>query len=299
MTIITCEDITKNYGCKNALNNFSVTIKQNTITGLVGRNGAGKTTLLRMIAGHIIPSSGEIKVFNEDPFNNLLISANSIIVHDSMDFPYQLTLLETLHIAESFYPNWDMDFAQKLFSYFNFEDDEKYEQLSKGKRSTFNFIVGLASRSPLTLLDEPTSGMDVAVRKDVYRALLKDYMNHPRTIIISSHYLEEIEDLLENLLLIDNGQMLLHLPIDEVKQYAIRIDGKTNWIEENIPEETIIAKRKLESNHSYVIVKNSELIKQFEGSNVNITPISPSELIVYLTNAEGGIDHVFDTSIDQ
>src|SRR5690625_7747862 len=121
--------------------------------------------------------------------------------------------------------------------------------------------------------------MDVAVRKDVYRALLKDYMNHPRTIIISSHYLEEIEDLLENLLLIDNGQMLLHFPIDEVKQYAIRIDGKTNWIEENIPEETIITKRKLESNHSYIIVKNSELIQQLEGSNLTINHIFTSQYI--------------------
>ncbi|MDY0410295.1 ATP-binding cassette domain-containing protein [Paracerasibacillus soli] len=111
-----------------------------------------------------------------------------------MSFQSSLTLKELLHQGEVFYENWDMDFAMRLFKYFSFHPDDIHENLSKGKKSTFNMIFGVASRCPLTIFDEPTTGMDAAVRKDFYRVLLRDYIAYPRTIIISSHYLDEIEN---------------------------------------------------------------------------------------------------------
>src|SRR5699024_9199949 len=215
MTIITTEALTKSYLRSQALQDLSLRIKQNTITGLVGRNGAGKTSLLKILAGQIRPTSGSVRVLNEEPFNNLFISSQTILISDDLKFPSTLSLEEILQMGESFYPKWDMDFALKLFSYFYFNKENFYYELSKGKRSTFNIIFGLSTRSSLTLFDEPTSGMDAAVRKDFYQILLKEYLDQPRTIIISSHYLEEIENLLEDLLLIDQGKKVLHLPIDE------------------------------------------------------------------------------------
>src|SRR5699024_1415440 len=199
---------------------------------LIGRNGAGKTTFLNILAGYWQETSGDVNVFSEKPFNNLFVSANTILIDDQMNFPESLTLMEILEQAERFYEKWDMELANRLFNYFSFNEKQTHNDLSKGKKSTFNVIVGLASRCELTLFDEPTTGMDTAVRKDFYRALLKDYLAYPRTIMISSHHLDEIEDLLEDVLLIEEGETYLHLPIDELREYAIGLTGRTALIEQ-------------------------------------------------------------------
>src|SRR5690625_885506 len=209
MNIIECNQLTKSYGQLKALDHLSITIQENKITGLIGRNGAGKTTLLKTLAGYWRETSGEVKVFSEKPFDNLNVSANAIFIDDQIKFPESLTLMEILKQGENFYERWDMGFAKRLFKYFSFDEKQVHNNLSKGKISTFNVIFGLASRCALTMFDEPTTGMDAAVRKDFYRALLKDYLANPRTIIISSHHLDEIEDLLEDVLLIDQGNKYL------------------------------------------------------------------------------------------
>src|SRR5690625_5104695 len=141
MNVITCNQLTKAYGNFKALNNLSISIKKNKITGLIGRNGAGKTTLLKILAGYCRETSGNVKVFNERPFNNLFVSANTILVHEQMSFPDTLTLPEILKFAEGFYEKWDMELAQRLFRYFSFHPKDVYRNLSKGKKSTFNGIV--------------------------------------------------------------------------------------------------------------------------------------------------------------
>ena len=199
MTVIECTKLTKAYGNTKAVNDLSFTIEENTITGLIGRNGAGKTTLLKIISGFIKNTSGEISVFGKKPFNSLYVSANTFFTDDNMEFPTELNLSQLLKEASKFYPNWDMSLAKGLFEYFNLNYKQYHSKLSKGQESTFNMIVALSSHSALTIFDEPTTGMDASVRKDFYRALLKDYIQYPRTIILSSHLLSEVEDILENI----------------------------------------------------------------------------------------------------
>lgn len=224
--MIECVDLIKVYGRRKALNGMSFSIGENKITGLIGRNGAGKTTLLKIIAGYLKESSGEIKVFDEHPFNNLLVSANHIFIHDQISLPASLNLKEILETAKRFYANWDKELANRLFNYFSFIPTQNYSSLSKGKKSTFNMILGVSSRCSLTIFDEPTTGMDAAVRKDFYRVLLRDYIDYPRTIIVSSHHLEEIEDLLEDILLINEGKELLHMPVAGNGRMGNRAAGK-------------------------------------------------------------------------
>src|SRR5699024_3994780 len=112
MTVVTCNKLTKIYGRIKALDDLTLTINKNEITGLIGRNGAGKTTLLKIIAGYARKSAGDVHVFSEDPFNNLFVSANTIFVDDEMDFPDTLTLGEIFKEAERFYEKWDSDFAK-------------------------------------------------------------------------------------------------------------------------------------------------------------------------------------------
>jgi len=298
MQVIQCTDLTKTYMKKRVLNNLSFSIEENKITGLIGRNGVGKTTLLKIIAGFIQETSGEINVFTEKPFNSLKVSANSIFVDDQMSFPPALQLMELLEVGSSFYPNWDMKLAKGLLNYFSFDPKHYHNRLSKGKTSTFNAIVGLASRAPLTIFDEPTTGMDAAVRKDFYRALLKDYLDHPRTIIISSHHLDEIEDLLEDVLLLKNGKSHLHMSMEELKGWAIGLKGAMDKVLHWTNDKEILYKNHVGVDTMYAAVRNDfteHSLQKAKAEGLEISPVRASDLCVYLTDeTKGGIDDVFN-----
>lgn len=298
MRVIECSKLTKKHGRVKALNGISLSIEENKITGLIGANGAGKTTLLKILAGFWRKNSGEVKVFSEAPFNNIRTSANTIFIDDQMDIPTALTLSEILQEAGRLYEKWDNELAFRLFEYFSFNPNQTHSNLSKGKKSTFNMILGLASRCSLTIFDEPTTGMDAGVRKDFYRALLRDYLAHPRSIIISSHYLDEMEDILEDVLLIENGKKRLHMPIDEMKEYAIGATGATTNINVLANDREVFYRKDIGNGHTYVVVRNSiskEELSQAREAGLDISPVSSGDLCVYLTNKKaGGIDDVFD-----
>ncbi|GIN92306.1 ABC transporter [Siminovitchia terrae] len=298
MNIIECTDLTKKYGRHQVLDQLSLTINENKMTGLVGRNGAGKTTLLKLISGFIHPTSGTIEVFSENPFNNLRVSANSIFIDDQMGLPPALTLKEILEEAGRFYEKWDEKLAEGLFDYFSFNPNFHHGNLSKGMKSTFNMILGLASRCALTIFDEPTTGMDAAVRKDFYRALLKDYLAHPRTIIVSSHHLSEIEDVLEDVLLINNGKVRLHLSVSDLKEWAIGLTGKMSAVAKWSENKEIIHEKEAGPGRTFTVVKNDfseEQINQMKLDGIKVSQVSASDVCVYLTSRQkGGIDDVFN-----
>ncbi|MBM7660212.1 ABC-2 type transport system ATP-binding protein [Bacillus mesophilus] len=298
MSVIKCKEVTKIYGRAKAIHNLSFTIEENKITGLIGRNGAGKSTLLKMIAGLIKKSDGEISVFSEQPFNSLKVSSNLIFIDENMIFPNSLSLIEIIKAAGTFYSNWDKELAHGLLTYFSFKGNERYEHLSKGKKGTFNMIVGLSARCPITIFDEPTNGMDASVRKDFYRALLKDYLAFPRTIILSSHLLAEMEHILEDILLIKDGQKCLHMPVLDMKEFAIGLSGQPELVEEWIKGLKVLHKKNIGSNQVYVVVEdqfNKDEKDQVKSKGIELSSVSTEELCVFLTDKmTGGIDDVFN-----
>lgn len=297
MNVIECSNLKKSFKHFAAIDDLSIKIEENKMTGLIGRNGAGKTTLLKLIAGFLRPTSGEIKVFSQDPFNSLLVSANLIYIDNQMLFPSTFTLFDILNSAGSFYPNWDKGLAYKLLDYFYLDRTKSHSSLSKGMQSTFNVILGLAAHCPLTIFDEPTTGMDAAVRKDFYRALLKDYVAHPRTIILSSHLLNEIEDILEDILLLKNGTKCLHLAVTSFKEYALGLRGNASVIHQLIGNRTVIHEEQFARNNVFLVVKHDfseHQLYELKRSDVGYSSVPTEDLCVYLTSkTKGGIDDVF------
>jgi len=298
MNVIDSGGLTKIYGNLKALDNLSFNIEENKITGLIGRNGSGKTTLLKLIAGFLHKTSGELKVFSENPFNSIKVSSNMIFIDDNMSFPASLHLVDILEAAGSFYDNWDAGLANGLFDYFGLNPRQPHSNLSKGMKSTFNMIIGLSARCPLTIFDEPTTGMDVAVRKDFYRALLKDYLQNPRTIIISSHLLNEVEHVLEDILLLGEGQKRIHIPVEELREFAIGLKGKTDIVQELATGKEVYHRENFGKDSTYVVVKNdfSEgRLQNAKLSGIEIIPVTTDDLCVFLTSRnKGGIDDVFN-----
>jgi ABC-2 type transport system ATP-binding protein len=298
MSVLEFEYITKTYGKKKALDNLSFSLGENKITGLIGRNGAGKTTMLKIAAGFMRESSGEVKVFGEKPFNNLTVSANMIMIDNDMNLPAALDLEELLETAGNFYNNWDMKLARNLFDYFGLDPKQTHAGLSKGMKNTFNAIIGLAARCPLTIFDEPTNGMDAGVRKDFYRALLKDYIANPRTIIISSHHLNEVEDILEDILLLKDGRQFLHMPIEELREYAVVVSGKEEAMKNWLRGHEVFHKSNTEFGRTYAVIRNDlsdDQIAAAMKNSLEFSTISNEDLCLYLTSQEkGGIDDVFN-----
>ncbi|MEO4053723.1 ABC transporter ATP-binding protein [Solibacillus sp. CAU 1738] len=295
--MIQCTELTKSYRGKQALAGVTCALDEQKIIGLVGRNGAGKSTMLKILAGHLKPTDGEVCINNDKPFNNLTVATNTILIEEAMTFPNNSDVAHILKSAEKFYPNWQGDLAKKLLSYAGLSPKNFHYNLSKGQRSTFNLIYGLASRCAVTLLDEPMNGMDEAIRSDMYRAILKEYIAHPRTIIISSHHLKEIEHLIEEILLIDNGKVALHESLEHMQQYAVRLIGQRDALEQYRTQANILFEKQ-EAPFAEMVVQAQTLTlneQQLRDANIQVLPVSASDVCKYVTaKSRGGIDDVFE-----
>jgi ABC-2 type transport system ATP-binding protein len=298
MGVLEFENVTKTYGKKKALDDLTFSLGENKITGLIGRNGAGKTTMLKIAAGFMRETSGDVRVFGEHPFNNLMVSANIIMIDNDMNMPTALDLEEILDGAAYFYPNWDMELAKKLFDYFSLHPKQTHAGLSKGMKNTFNAILGLAARCHLTIFDEPTNGMDAGVRKDFYRALLKDYIAYPRTIIISSHHLNEVDDILEDILLLKDGKVFLHMPVEQLREYAVVVSGKEDMMKKWLLDQEVFHQSSAGFGRGYAVIRNDltdEEIGKARQYDLEFSTISNEDICLYLTSQEkGGIDDVFN-----
>ncbi len=297
MTVIKFDHVVKSFRTHEVLKEMSFEIKQDVITGIIGRNGVGKTTLMKMIVGFTEETAGRVEVFSEKPFNSLKVSANSIFVDDGMKFPDAMTLTDILKECARFYPNWDSELADRLIAYFGYHFDTRHHHLSKGKKSTFNAIIGIASRSPLTIFDEPTTGMDSAVRKDFYRALLKDYLTHPRTILLSSHHIEEIEDLLEDVLLVHKGIAHYHGSITALQEMFVTLSGKLEILTLHTEGKEVINESTTGPSIEWTLENNftpAEL-SRMKADNILISAVSANDAYIMLTDQpKGGIDDVFE-----
>lgn len=290
--IIQASQLTLDYGKHLALNDISLAINENQLIGLVGVNGSGKSTFMKLCAGLLYPTKGTLNVNQESPINN--INLLSQIVYSYPNIPYKATnTLDTLlDYYSMFYKTFDKSFAYKLLDFFSLKSNQKYKDLSQGMTSVFNFICALSTRAKLTLLDEPILGMDVTIRKKVYEILLRDYIENPRTIIISSHILSELEDILSELLFIHEGQIILYMDMDEASTLAYRVDGTEDAVKQYITDKKVLS-RCYQSLNSYAIIEgiaDESARKNSSTLNLNISRVRPEEYYVYKTNPEGRVN---------
>jgi len=212
-----------------ALDGASVAFRPGVITGVLGRNGAGKTTMLSLLAAFTRPTSGTVVVgpegHEEDPWENPWITSSTQLVRESGDMLNDEKVSSTLKYYADLRPGWDATTAERLLDVFEVDVRKKPAALSRGKRSALGATIGLASRAPLTILDEVYLGMDAPTRYAFYDELLADYAEHPRTILLSSHLVEEVERLFEDVVVIDRGRVLLAESAEEMQARGFSLTG--------------------------------------------------------------------------
>jgi ABC-2 type transport system ATP-binding protein len=210
--------VTHRFRSTEALSDVSVSFRPGTITGLVGRNGAGKTTLLSLIAGLRPVQTGTVRVGGRDVWEDPSLTSRVCLVRDKGGVLEDVRIRHTLRIHRALRPHWDEDYALALLDRLEVPLRKNPEQLSRGQRSVLGATLALASRAEVTLLDEVYLGMDAVARRMFYDELMADYVAHPRTIILSSHLLEEVEDLMEDVVVLDRGRVAAAGDADTVRQ---------------------------------------------------------------------------------
>ena len=298
--MIRCDELTKYFNGTRALENCSFEITGPTLTGVIGVNGAGKTTLFKSLAGFLKPTGGEAFVLDQPAFQNISVAQNVMLLEEGMRFYTSAGLKELMDSYNRFYQNFDLKLALGLLKYFNLNENSKYHSLSKGMSSTFRLILALSARAPITLLDEPTSGMDPGVRKDLYEIILKDYIKAPRIILISSHYLGEMEQILQDILFIHEGKVLKHGALEEFETLMIALQASPSVIR---PLEELLTvyeakdfgeglRRIVVSKEDFEALPHSVSLKE----QLTLQGISPEESFVYLTRRKGGgIDELYNS----
>lgn len=275
-------DLSKKYGEDLALDELSLTLTGNKIIGLLGKNGAGKTTFMRMLAGHFRPSSGELQINQQTPFNNYSLMKHVCLIMESNNFYEKFRVRDILEISAKFYPHWDALYAEELRKTFRLKEKQKVKTLSKGMYSALGIIVGLASNAPVTIFDEPYIGLDASFRSIFYDLLLESYENNPRLIILSTHLIDEVSKLFEEVVIIQEGKLLLHESVDELAGKHILLSGKRELVEQVTANRNVIHETSMMGHKTAVLFDES--IGDTKG--LEVSQASLQELFVYLTKEE-------------
>jgi ABC-2 type transport system ATP-binding protein len=222
--VVEIAGLTRRFGPKVALDAVDVCVPAGGVFGLVGENGAGKTTLIKHVLGLLRAQSGSVRVFGKDPaLEPEAVLARIGYLSEEADLPTWMRVKELMRYTEAFYPTWDRGYAEELRAGFGLDANARLKTLSKGQRARAGLIAALAFRPDLLLLDEPSSGLDPIVRRDILGAIVRTIADEGRTVLFSSHLLSEVERVSDYVAMIREGRVVFCDTLDAVKQSHFRM----------------------------------------------------------------------------
>ncbi len=283
--VIEVNNLTKRYRDIVAVDDVSFTIEKDTIYGLLGRNGAGKTTVMSILTAQNFATSGDVRVFGMHPYENAKVLSRMCFVRESQKYPDDAMPRHAFASARLFFPNWDQDLADRLVEDFQLPMKRRIKKLSRGQLSAVGVIIGLASRAEITFFDEPYLGLDAVARQIFYDRLLEDYTEHPRTVILSSHLIDEVSNLIERVLVIDRGRIVMDEATDAVRDRAANIVGDTSAVDAFVAGRQVIHRESLGNVASVTVLGALSLAdrERLAAAGLDVAPVSLQQLIVRTT----------------
>jgi len=222
--IVDIRRVTRQFGNKTALDDVSLAVPRGGVFGLIGGNGAGKTTLLKHILGLLKAQTGTVRVFGIDPVQNPVGTLGRIgYLSEDRDLPNWMRVSELMRYTQAFFPTWDEAYAEELRLAFDLDGNARIKDLSRGQRARAGLLVALAHRPELLVLDEPSSGLDPVVRRDILGAIIRTIADEGRTVLFSSHLLDEVERVADRVAIIHQGRIMLTAPMDQLKETHRRV----------------------------------------------------------------------------
>ncbi|MGN6197018.1 ABC transporter ATP-binding protein [Humibacter sp.] len=284
--VVEVDGLTKRFGDVVALDDVTLSVRSGAITGLLGRNGAGKTTLMQTITGQDFATSGTIRVFGEHPVENAKVLSRISFIKESQKYPDEFKPKHVFACAPWFYENWDADFAARLIDDFQLPVNRRIKKLSRGQLSAVGVIVGLAARAPLTFFDEPYLGLDAVARQIFYDRLLEDYGEHPRTIILSTHLIDEVANILEHVVVIDKGRIIMDESAESARESATTVVGPRGAVDAFVAGRKVLHREGVGGLASVTVERlDADERRDALASGLELAPVSLQQLIVRTTNS--------------
>src|SRR6185436_20414311 len=218
-TVVEVNDLSRSFGSKRALDGVTFHTMAGQVYGLVGANGAGKTTLLKHLLGLLRAATGSVRVFGLDPVRDPVGVLGRVgYLSEERELPEWMSIDELMRYTQAYHPGWDAAYARELLDTFALDPRKKIKELSKGMRAQAGLIAAVAHRPELLILDEPSSGLDVVVRRDILDAVVRAVADDGRTVIFSSHLLDEVERMSDHVTLMHQGRVALSGVLDDVRR---------------------------------------------------------------------------------
>ncbi|QVK17520.1 ABC transporter ATP-binding protein [Mycoplasmatota bacterium] len=286
MSKIVVHSLTKQYGDIVALNDVNLKLEPNKIYGLLGRNGAGKSTLLNLMTNKLFPTSGEILIDDESVIENDCVLNKIFYMVEKNLFPLGYKIKEIFKWTKEFYPSFDLDYAKELCDKFGLDTKLKIKALSTGYLTIFKDILALASQAEILLLDEPVLGLDANHRDLLYKEIISNFIEHPKTILISTHLIDEVADILEEVIIIKEGNIIVQNSVEKLLMSAYRISGEASRVDEYLKNRKHVGAETMGKYKSTTVLedikdKDMKLINELD---LEVSKAPLQKLFISLTN---------------
>lgn len=283
-----CSGITKKYGKKEVLHKVDLELEPGKIYGLIGRNGAGKTTLLSIMSAQNPTTQGQVLLGetpvweNQEALKHIYFSRE---INPNSTVYSGLKVKEHLKIAAAYLPNWDQEMADRLVTLFHLDKKKRISKLSKGMASMLTIVTALASKADFTFLDEPVAGLDVVAREQFYRLLVEEFTESGRTFVVSTHIIEEVSDVFEEVIFLHEGEILLKENTQELLEHCVYVSGKTEAVEEAVKGKEIHARQVLGRSQG-IMVRLKEEEQILPDGQITLQHMNLQKIFVSLCSGE-------------
>lgn len=291
MSALLCDidSVGKVFGRRSVLEEVSVGIREGVVHGLLGNNGAGKSTLMRLISGRSRPTRGRVRVFGADPFENDAVTRRICFCAENQLYPDFFRVRDVLAAGRLLFPTWDEAYSRDLVEEFELPLRGQVKKLSRGQRSAVGIIAGLASRAPLTVFDEPYLGLDAASRQRFYRRLVADSSDGGRTVILSTHLIDEVADLLERVLVLDHGRLVVDAAAEDLRGRAMSVSGPAELVESFARQRPRMHEENLFGQRRVTLLGPDIDVAAARGLGLDVKPVSLQDFVVQSTGWSAGV----------
>lgn len=288
MQAMEIKNVTKQYGKVKALDGVSLSFEMGKIYGLLGRNGAGKSTLINIIANRIFADSGEVVIDGIGAEENMEVHEKLYCMSERDLYNTSMRVRELFDWTGRFYDSFDTEAAYKTAQKFQLDVNKRFKALSKGYQSICKLVLALSTNVPYVIFDEPVLGLDANYRELFYQLLLKDYEEKGRTLIIATHLIEEVANLIEEVVVIEKGRILLAKTTEELMDTGYSVSGPAEAVEEYAENKNVIGQDELGGLKIVYIIGEREALPK--NSPLQISGMNLQKLFVKITEKGGESD---------
>ncbi len=286
MSVLVCENICKNQGKKEIVKNFSYNFLDNQIYAIIGKSNSAEDELLNVICGKTKASSGQVYLDGELLYNNREMNERLCYISQNTIFPKNIRVIEIFKIMQSYFPKWDNAYAYNLIQYFNIDVNSHFVSFNENTRALFVAIIGLASMANITVFNQPLDKIDSKDRYDYYNFLYTHHERYPRTFIITTDLIDEIDYLVNKVLFIDRGRLFAQFTIDEIKENFRYLSGKTEVLRSLISGVKILGIEDRGKNLSVCIRQklSKDDVRKYQKYLIKISEVPIRNVYIYLMN---------------